>query len=192
MKKVDARGLACPQPVILTKKEIESSDWDEFIVLVDNAIARENVIKLITNMNHKHEVKEEDGIINIIVKRGDSEQKIEETKAQKIVIVIGSDKMGVGDNTLGSVLMRSYTYTLSEVSPKPECIIFVNSGILLTTEGSEVIDNLKNLESMGILLISCGTCLDFYGLKDKLMVGTVGNMYLIVEKMHQATKIINL
>jgi selenium metabolism protein YedF len=88
--------------------------------------------------------------------------------------------------------MKSYTYALTETAPLPKAILFLNSGVKLTSDGSLVLENIKKLEESGVEIVSCGTCLDFYHLKDKLMVGIIGNMYSIIEKMNSAGKVINI
>jgi len=191
MKEIDARGLACPQPVILTKKALEEIDEGEVVTIVDNATARENVSRLAANLNYEYEVSGEEGCqyIKIIKKAGTKKQ---EKEKDSIVVVITSDSLGRGSEELGKVLMKSYTYALSETTPLPKAVLFMNGGVKLTTEGSEVLENIKKLESAGVKIISCGTCLDFYNLKDKLQAGIVGNMYSIVEEMNSAGKVINI
>lgn len=105
---------------------------------------------------------------------------------KKIAIMIANDVMGTGAEELGKNLMRSYLYSLTEVDEKPETIMFLNRGVYLTTEGSEVLDLIEQLEKEGVEILSCGACLDFYGLTEKLKVGTVTNMYSNVEIMHEA------
>lgn len=109
-----------------------------------------------------------------------------EMDEKKIAIMIANDVMGTGAEELGKNLMRSYLYSLTEVDEKPETIMFLNRGVYLTTEGSEVLDLIEQLEKEGVEILSCGACLDFYGLTEKLKVGTVTNMYSNVEIMHEA------
>lgn len=193
MRKIDARGVKCPQPVIMTKKALEEIEEGQIISIVDNITAKENVSRLASSMNLEYAIDEKDGCYYISINKiKDNKNENMNNEADNIVIVITSNKLGSGDNELGEVLMKSYTYALTEVSPVPKTIIFLNSGVKLTTEGSAVLDNIEKLQQAGVEIISCGTCLDFYGLKEKLMVGIVGNMYSIVEKMHNATKVINV
>ena len=98
--------------------------------------------------------------------------------------------MGTGDETLGKVLMKGFFYALSQSYKLPSAILFYNSGIFLTTEGSETIDDLKAMEAQGVEILSCGTCLDYYNRKDQLLAGEIGNMYDIVQAMTKAGKII--
>lgn len=192
MKKVvDCRGLACPKPVIITKKQLESEGVSEVVSIVDNETARQNVHKLADSLGYKTEIEEKEGFIYITIRKEEVRQAAE-SDVRNFVIMIGSDKLGVGDEKLGSALMKSYVYALSESTPVPESIFFVNSGVRLTTEGSDVIDSLKTLEQKGVEIFSCGTCLDFYNLKEKLIIGSVTNMYNIVEKMNNASNTIKL
>lgn len=190
MSRIDARGLLCPQPVIMTKKALEQIESGEIIAIVDNATAKENVSRLATNMNYQHEIEEKDGCFYIkIIKTESNETR---TKSNDFVIVITADKLGAGDEALGQLLMKTYTYTLNETKPYPRAVIFMNSGVKLVAEGSETLENIQKLAEKNIEIISCGTCLDFYGIKDKLKVGIVGNMYTIVEYMNNASKVINI
>lgn len=191
MKEIDARGLQCPQPVILTKKALEEITEGEVLTIVDNITARENVSRLAGNLNLAYEITDRDGCFYIkINKTGAAECCV--NAGGDTVIVLTSDKLGQGEEALGKVLMKSYTYALTEVSPLPKTVIFINSGVKLAVEGSEVLENLQKLGDAGVELICCGTCLDFYGLKEKLRVGIVSNMYSIIEKMNGAAKVINI
>jgi len=111
-------------------------------------------------------------------------------ESQTYVVVVTTDTFGQGDSTLGKLLMKNYIYALKELDNKPSSIIFLNRGVFLTTEGSEVINDLKELEKIGVEIISCGTCLDYYNLKEKLQVGSVGNMYTIAEKMSKSRAVV--
>ncbi|HOM42796.1 MAG TPA: sulfurtransferase-like selenium metabolism protein YedF [Bacillota bacterium] len=191
MKEIDARGLVCPQPVILTKKALEGMTEGEVVTIVDNITAKENVSRLAENLSCKYEISDENGCYYIKIKKAAGAQSME-TKEDSTVIVITTDKLGQGAEDLGKVLIKSYTYALAETTPLPKAVMFLNSGVKLTAEGSEVLENIKKLENSGVEIISCGTCLDFYQLKDKLQVGIVGNMYSIIEKMNSAGKVINI
>ncbi|OGO76813.1 MAG: SirA family protein [Clostridiales bacterium GWB2_37_7] len=190
MSKIDARGLQCPQPVIMIKKALEQIESGEIIAIVDNSTAKENVSRLAANMNYHHEIEEKEGCYYIkIIKAGASSV---ETQNNDFVIVITSDRLGAGDAELGQLLMKTYTYTLNETKPYPKAILFINSGVKLVVEGSEALENIQKLGEKNIEIISCGTCLDFYKIKDKHMAGVVGNMYTIVEYMNNASKVINI
>ncbi|MDU1455647.1 MAG: sulfurtransferase-like selenium metabolism protein YedF [Paeniclostridium sordellii] len=192
---LDARGLACPKPVINTKKQLDNIDQGAVVVTVDNEIAKENIFKLAKSMNYDASVlKSEKDLICIEIIKGENviiEEKSQESLSDTCIF-INSDKMGNGNDELGHVLMKGYIYTLTESKPYPKSILFVNSGIKLTTENEATIENLKILQDAGVEILSCGTCLDYYGLKDGLKVGTVTNMYTIVETMNNSSKTISL
>lgn len=98
-------------------------------------------------------------------------------------MVISKNTLGSGDDKLGSALMKSYLYALSESDKIPSDLLFLNGGVKLTVEGSDCLETIQTLKNKGVNILSCGTCLDFYGIKDKLKVGEITNMYTIVEKM---------
>lgn len=194
--KVDARGLACPKPVIETKKALDKIDGGVIITIVDNKIAKENVQKLAKSMNYQTEVKELDSDFHISISK-DIDISIKEEVIPKedigdFVVFIGKDKMGTGADELGDILMRGYIYTLTEAKPYPKAILFVNRGVNLTVNTSEVLEDLKILEDNGVQLLSCGTCLDYYGYKDKLAIGEVTNMFTIVEMTNTASNTITI
>ncbi len=109
-----------------------------------------------------------------------------------VVVAISSTTMGRGDDQLGGVLLRSFLHTLGEISPTPHVLIFLNEGVKLVTEGSSVLDDLLALQEKGVELLACGTCLGHFGLKEKVAVGQVSNMYVIAETMVRAAKVVNL
>ncbi len=193
---IDARGLACPKPVIETKKAIESINSGKVKVIVDNYIAKENIIKLSRSMNLEFNIlKEEDSFIEIEIIKGEFLENITEEKSNDIensCVFISSDKIGEGDIELGKILMKGFVYTLTETKPYSRYIILVNSGVNLSTSNEDTIENLKKLENFGVEIVSCGTCLDFYNLKESLKVGRVSNMYDILEIMKNTDKTISI
>ena len=195
--KIDARGLACPKPVIETKKALEGLKEGNIITVVDNAIARDNVSKLAKSLMLDYTITEVDGNYQISIFKGQYSNQAEDMVQKRpdlanTVILVGSDVMGTGDDVLGAVLIKGYFYTLTEYEPFPKAILFVNSGVRLTVEGSPVIEYLKKLMEMGTEILSCGTCLDYYHLKDQLAVGGITNMYTIVETMQEANNTIRI
>ncbi|MDD5529636.1 MAG: sulfurtransferase-like selenium metabolism protein YedF [bacterium] len=196
--KIDACGLACPQPVILTKKALEGMTDGVIEVIVDNKPASENVSRFAKNSGCKVELTETQDIYNIKITKGvDSKvsgEKIVCNKEEesKTVVFISSDAVGRGDDELGKILMKAFFPTLKELSPKPYRIIFMNNGVKLVTDGSSHLENLAELEKMGIEMLVCGTCLDFFHLKDKLKVGRVSNFFEISETFLRADKVISL
>ena len=185
---VDARGLSCPQPVILTKKALE--EGGSVTTVVDNTAALENVSRLAKTLGYEVEVEQRGPDYHIrIEKTGTSPDRSEYYHG---VILITSQYLGQGDIALGKTLMKSFFYTLTQMEDVASAIIFMNSGVALAAQGSEVLDHLLELERSGVEVLSCGTCLDFYHLKNQLMVGHVTNMYSIVEKLAKAHKVITL
>lgn len=191
---VDARGLSCPQPVVLTKKALEGTDINEVQTIVDNLTALENVSRLVKTLNLESIVdkKEDEYYINIYKDEGLLGKDDKETLEGNTVILIGSNVLGRGDDKLGGILMKSFLYTLTQMEGEIKSIIFMNSGVLLTTAGSELIEHLQVLSSHGTEVLSCGTCLDFYNVSNKLTVGSVTNMYTITEKLLHAGRVITL
>ncbi len=195
--KIDARGLACPKPVIETKKALEGLNEGNIITVVDNVIARDNVSKLAKSLMLDYTVTEADGNFEISIFKGEYAAQAEDMVQKRpdlanTVILVGSDVMGTGDDVLGAILMKGYFYTLTEYEPFPKAILFVNSGVRLTIEGSPVLEYLNKLMENGTEILSCGTCLDFYHLKELLAVGGITNMYTIVETMQEANNTIRI
>lgn len=196
MKIVDARGKICPQPVIMTKQEVDRGE-NKITVIVDNETSKENVLKFGNKLMYDTSVEEKSDGIYIYLKKEEinfcevatdtaAEDSLNKIKQDKKGYVIGSDKLGKGSDDLGKILMKGFLYTLSETKPYPNFLIFLNSGVKLTTEGSESLDDLKKMESAGVKIVSCGTCLDFFEIKDKLKVGNISNMYDIVETIAES------
>ena len=192
---VNAVGLACPKPVINTKKELDKIDNGIVVVTVDNDIAKQNILKLSNSLNCESKIiKEEKDLISIEIKKGEN-VIIEEKNQDKLedkCIFISSDKIGNGNDELGSVLMKGIIYTLTESKPYPKSILLVNSGVKLSTENYDTVENLKILEAAGVEILSCGTCLDYYGLKESLKLGSVTNMYTIVDIMKNSLQTISI
>ena len=193
MKIVDARGKVCPQPVILTKKEVDAGELN-IKIIVDNEISKSNVIKFGSNQGFQcREEVQEDGIYIVLTKEIQDivkDYNVEESnfirENENKGFVFGKNTLGAGADKLGHLLMKSFIYTISETKPYPSFMIFLNGGVKLTTEGSESIDDLKKLEAAGVKIVSCGTCLDFFQIKNKLLVGEISNMYDIVETINNS------
>lgn len=198
-KQVDARGMSCPLPVIHTKKALESISKGVITTIVDNEVAKENVSKLANSLTLKVDVKESQGEYYINIYKDHALSNVEaldlecdDIPKKDLIITITSDCFGEGARELGSILMKGYLYALTEVKPYPKAIIFINSGVNLAIEGADSIGHLQTLEANGVEILSCGTCLDYYRVKDKLVVGGISNMYTIVEKMNNAKNTIKI
>lgn len=192
--KIDARGLACPKPVIETKKALEQIREGNIITLVDNDIARDNVSKLAKSLKLDFNVSKTEAGYEVSIFKGGFMEVMPEKRPDlsETVIVIGTDVLGEGDRKLGEILMKGYLYALTEYEPYPKAIIMLNSGVNLALKGAATVDHLKKLLEMGTEVLCCGTCLDYYNAKMLLEVGEVTNMYTIVEKMAEANNTIKL
>lgn len=191
-KLVDARGLSCPSPVVLTKQALDQLEDGVVTTVVDNRTALENVIKLAHNLACEVNVEERAGEYYIHIEKSSMTPSTALAPTEGAVLMVTSNTLGKGDEKLGKVLMKSFFYTLTEVEGVINTAIFMNSGVFLTTEGSEIIEYLSALEQDGVKILSCGTCLDYYQLKDRLVAGTVTNMYNIVEALAAAHKVITI
>lgn len=199
---VNAIGDACPIPVVKTRKAMETIKGSEVVeTLVDNEIAVENLKKMAGQMGYQvKDQKLEEGkySVQIMVTEAEKIEKIQAdicdckpTAASDKVVVIRSNVMGEGDPELGKVLIKGFIYALSQQEELPKTILFYNGGACLTCEGSASLDDLKELEHRGVKILTCGTCLNFYGLSEKLKVGEVTNMYEIAETMSKASLIVS-
>ena len=197
MEIIDCNGLACPMPVIKTKKYFDLEESKEAIVIVDNEVAKNNVLRLAKGINLNSSYIEENGIYKIQLSRDVIEKSVEnkdyiKNEKSGLSILVASNLLGNGDDKLGETLMKVYINTLAEADVLPENLMFINGGVKLTCEGSDVLDSLNTIKNRGVNIISCGACLDFYNLKDNLKVGEVGNMYQIIEIMNTSNNTIKL
>ena len=203
--KVDAMGDQCPIPVIKTKKALKEITETTLVeVHVDNEIAVQNLSKMAKqkNLEYKCEKLEEQHYIIKINAEAEGvsiQQKAPAENDKEIcypdrksntVVVLSSNQMGNGSEELCQILMKGFIFALTELDELPSTVLLYNSGVKLSTEGSNSIEDLKTLQAQGVEILSCGTCLNYYDLTEKLQVGDVTNMYFILEKMAQADKII--
>ena len=211
MLKVDARGDACPLPVVKAKKAIaELGGAGEVEVLVDNEIAVQHLTKMAQQKGYlssseklgpqEYKVRftventqpgAEVAVLGEVKKRVAYESQACTPDARTdTVVVISSDKMGEGAEELGKTLLKAFMFSLTQQDKLPKTILFYNGGAHLTCEGSPMLEDLKALEAEGVEIMTCGTCLNFYGLSEKLAVGSVTNMYVIAEKMLNAGNVV--
>jgi selenium metabolism protein YedF len=198
--KVDAMGDQCPIPVIKTKKALKEITETTLVeVHVDNEIAVQNLSKMAKqkNLEYKCEKLEEQHYIIKIKAEAEAEGVSIQQKApaendkeicypdrkSNTVVVLSSNQMGNGSEELGQILMKGFIFALTELDELPSTVLLYNSGVKLSTEGSNSIEDLKTLQAQGVEILSCGTCLNYYDLTEKLQVGDVTNMYFILEKM---------
>lgn len=200
-KIIDCKGMACPLPVVNAKKASEElHTGDGLTVLVDNEIAVQNLTRFAEHKGfgvcaEKKGDKEFAVIMQITGSAAEPAQKEEvacvmDSRRKGMLVVLSGNVMGTGDAKLGTSLMKAFVFALTKQDQLPDTILCYNTGAYLTCEGADTLEDLKLLESEGVTILTCGTCLDFYGLKEKLAVGGVTNMYDIVERMENAAQII--
>ncbi|HJA81066.1 MAG TPA: sulfurtransferase-like selenium metabolism protein YedF [Candidatus Mediterraneibacter intestinipullorum] len=206
---VNAMGDICPIPVVKTKKVMDAlTGPDQIEVLVDNETAMRNVMKLAKNSGAQAEQEQlGEKEYRVLITVGEEGEKsgalgtapagADDLKDSQpcptcigTVVAVGSDRMGDGSDELGHILMKSFLFAVTQLDILPDKILFYNGGAKLTIEGSESLDDLKSLEDNGVEIMTCGTCLDYYGIKDKLAVGSVTNMYSIVEILQGAMSVL--
>ncbi len=194
---LDARGLACPQPVILTRNAMKQTD--RVVTLVDNETSLTNVSRMATKAGWHVNVVEGDDEFRIELAKGEVVPQAgllaagsDNAANAPLVLVVSSDTMGRGDAELGNILVRGFFHTLGEIHPLPQTIVLLNSGVKLACQGSPVLDDLCTLEAEGIEMLVCGTCLGYFDLTLTLAAGQVSNMYDIAETMLGAGKVVNL
>ncbi|QRN86562.1 sulfurtransferase-like selenium metabolism protein YedF [Clostridia bacterium] len=188
-KSIDARGMSCPMPVVATKKALEALQEGVLEVLVDNEVARDNVIRYANSSGYEAASQEKSAgyAVSITKKISATTSAAQGIFAQNqekpLVFLIKSKDFGEGDPELGRVLMRSFLFTLQECDEPIKAIVFMNSAVYLTLDDSEVLGTISNLEKKGAEILSCGTCLDFYNVKERLAVGSITNMYSAVDHL---------
>ncbi|MEW6137191.1 MAG: sulfurtransferase-like selenium metabolism protein YedF [Thermodesulfobacteriota bacterium] len=201
---VDARGLACPQPVLETKRVFDEGQVSRFIVLVDNPTSKENVSRFARNQGCEVGVEETSpGQYKITIDRDISSHSLPEPEPLlpcplpqtadegRYVVFIGTETMGAGDDELGAKLMRGFLRTLIDCPPKPWRMIFINSGVKLTTLDDDAVESISLMQDKGVEILACGTCLQHFGLENKLRVGRATNMFEVIESLNAATKVIS-
>ncbi|WP_028313385.1 sulfurtransferase-like selenium metabolism protein YedF [Desulfatibacillum aliphaticivorans] len=199
---IDAKGLACPAPVLQTKKAVEDGRPETIKVLVDNGAAKENVTRFLKSQGYESAVTESGGVFTISASStGEPPEPGPEPDYlacdipgahKKIMVLAASDCMGRGDDVLGEKLMMNYIATLKEMGPELWRLVLVNSGVKMAIEGSQVLPHILDLEQAGVSVLVCGTCLDHFGILEQKQVGETTNMLDIVTSMQLADKVIKV
>ena len=203
MRRIDCRGLACPQPVIATKKALEEPESGGVTVLLNDPASKENVRRFAESQGHRVEISEEKGIFTLTIEKlGTGKEQAQrgreapvpeaKTAPAGVAVFIDGDTIGRGSEELGRVLMRSFLQTLLASEPKPRHVILLNSGVKLACEGSGHLEEMQGLSAKGIDILVCGTCLDYFELKPKLLAGKISNMFEILATLNQAGKVIKI
>ena len=217
---IDAFGETCPKPVIRAMKALAEPGADGSVrVLVDNTVAVENLKRLAASKQGSAEVAEVEGGWAVTVSGGPAElagnpQGTDAALAEagiacpvpgdgdaaapapaarrQVTVFVGSSTFGQGAEELGRILIKGLVYAFSQADEVPHRIVFFNDGARLTCEGSEMLDDIRELERRGCEVLTCGTCLDFHGIKDRLAVGGVTNLYAISEIALGPDKVVTL
>jgi selenium metabolism protein YedF len=198
MKEIDARGLACPAPVLETRAAVENESATHIKVIVDNDAAKENVSRFLTSRGFSVEAGREGEQFFVIGSCGEAiavvptPAKEPHSSLKKIMVVAATDRFGFGDDELGMKLMVNFIKTLKEMGQELWRLVFVNNGVKLAVSGSEILPVLKEYEQEGIVILVCGTCLTHFHLLDQKQVGRTTNMLDIVTAMQLADKVITL
>jgi selenium metabolism protein YedF len=195
MKVLDMSGQPCPLPVIAAKKALrEAAPGDQLTIVVDNDIARQNLEKMAAGLGHSalSKAREDGALVDVRITAG-APRPQPAAEGRGLTVAIGRETLGGGrDESLGKALMKSFIQSLTELETAPEYVFFFNGGAFLTTEGSACLDDLRLLADKGAVIATCGACLNFYQLVDKLKVGAPTNMMAIAGTMAQAAKVINI
>ena len=196
MKEIDARGLACPAPVLKIRAALEAGPINAVAVTVDNPAARENVMRFLGSQGFSVTTAREGEVFRVSGTRtataaGRTETE-KRTDHERIMIVCATDRLGFGDDSLGQKLMINFVRTLKEMGADLWRLVLVNNGVKLAIDGSAVLADLKAYETTGLKIMVCGTCLDHFNLLDRKQVGETTNMLDIVTAMQLADKVISL
>lgn len=203
MQIVNTCGRQCPAPLIETKRALRNTETGgSFIVITDDKTSFNNIIRFLKDNNTQVTFKESDGIWQLTVTRSATESvevnaveyctaEIPHFSTGNFIIAFKSDKMGDGDPELGQLLMDNFIKAIKDLDILPQKIVFYNSGVKLGSEDSPMFDHLFQLEKMGVSLLFCGTCISHYSLEDKIKIGTISNMFEIVQVMASASNIVN-
>ncbi len=200
MKEIDARGLACPAPVLQTKAAIENEGATAVNILVDNSASQQNVQRFLESKGFQVTLLRENGGFRVIGQSGPavadeaapSPVVQPESDQKKIMIMCATDRMGFGDDQLGLSLMVNFIKTLKEMGPELWHLVFVNNGVKLTIGGSAALQDLQDYEKNGLKILVCGTCLTHFNLLEQKQVGQTTNMLDIVTAMQLADKVISI
>ncbi len=192
MQTLDCRHHQCPHPIVETRKTLLARPGAPLTVLVGDETARENVIRLAKHMGYEVKSAPTEGGHSLEMTPASVPEKEAQgvTVQGKTVAFFTTETLGAGSEELGRILMKNFIFTLAEADSVPDLMLFINAGVKLTCEGSEVLEALDRIACMGTDIASCGLCLDFYHLKDKLVAGRSTNMLEIVNALQSAGRII--
>jgi len=203
MKRVDTRGLTCPAPLIKTRQGLtEAAPGETVQVIIDNSTSLSNVKRYLSDNKLSFAVKEEGEIAIVTVVRGEkAEISANETEycateapaslgRRNTVVAVTSERMGSGDDELGTKLMVSFFRTLVMVEPAPASVVFYNTGVKLALDDSPVLEHIRELIEKGTAIYLCSTCINHFGIRERLPVGSFSDMYQILNILKDADHII--
>jgi len=196
-RELDCRGLACPHPVLKAKEMVDQGEVLHLTVLVDNPAAQENVSRFLERSGYEVQAATREGALAVTgtrrqVKAGGPPGEVwEEVAPRKILVLIGTDRLGTGDDVLGVKLLANFIGTLKEMGKELWCLVLLNAGVKLSVGGSEVLASLQALAREGVMVLVCGTCLNHFQLLEKKQVGETTNMLDIITHMQLADKVIS-
>jgi selenium metabolism protein YedF len=189
MEYLDLKGMNCPAPVIETKKFLEGKDVKHIEVCLDNPVSTENVQRFLVSQGFVTTTAMEGETYRIEGMLGE-QTCTSPAMTKKLLVYIDGETMGRGNEELGRILMVAFLRTLKDLEPTPWRLILINAGVKLISRGSEYIDILKEIESLGVEILSCGTCLDYFKLKETIGAGRISNMFEILSSFSEATNVI--
>ncbi len=200
MREIDCRGLNCPEPVLKTKEALMKNPGARLEVIVDNETARENVLRFARKQGRTVQWKQKEDFYQIYISGSDQTDKITANEGiisdkiadRRAVLLVTTDQLGQGSSELGNLLMRNFLYTLTKREDHPQALVFMNTGVKLCIDDSPVIDELTELQSKGVQILVCGTCLDYYQLKEQHRAGEVSNMYDISDLLFSGRQVITI
>jgi len=203
LKEIDARGLACPAPVLQTKATLQEQNPASVKIIVDNAASQQNVQRFLESQGFQTTLEHDgtDFAVTGTCVSAPAEQvqspaaqpaAEQQTEEKKIMVMCATDRIGFGDDELGLALMANFLRTLKEMGNELWRLVFVNNGVKLTIDGSEVLEDLKEYEKGGLNILVCGTCLNHFSLMERKQVGETTNMLDIVTAMQLADKVISI
>ena len=196
---VDARGLSCPEPVVRARKALLETKSELIVVLVDNDAAAENVARMARMSGCEVALEDRGGHFGVVLKRSAATAAAPGAPAAadaaccgtgNAAVFFASATIGHGDDDLGRILLVAFVKTLKNLTPRPKTLLFMNGGVKLAAEGSELLEALRELEAEGAELLVCGTCLDFFKLKERLRAGKVSNMFEIASRLIAADRVV--
>ena len=199
--KLERRGMNCPEPVVKTREELLRGGTDPVTVLVDTPESATNVARMAASLGWSAVSSQGEGYVEVhLTMTGDARPSHDNSDAcapvanaaTGTVFFVAGDTLGSGDEKLGKVLMRAFGKTLKDLPTKPSKIIFMNKGVALCCTGSDVVEDIRGIKGIGTEVLCCGTCLDFYNLKEALQVGRVSNMFEILDALTGAAKVVRI